>query len=487
MDLDIQDAIELLSHNRNGANGDGNGSSKPHSTAAELTKLANKAEEIVADDSIESLQRIIHLRAYGEKLLIRVTDTELRQALWTARRKLAGVIEPHKGGGKLSFKQAPWLWEGVVMEGTTNLVVALPKVGKSRLFSRLLGHIAHGHQSFLQQAITPTAAQFLVVGTDQPESDWATCFKLAGLIDGSDVINERVIALYDKSRPLHLDSNGIETIASHAKANPGLIILLDSYYACVQALGLFERDANYAGPLLDLQEAVAPYDATLIVIHHSKKTDGAEGASAASRGTTALPSAVSQIISLSRMPKPSPLAPADRRIKLVTEGRGGMPVDLLIEQNDEGWICHGDAETIAKKQAIQEVIDGLNERQTAAFEDLVAHWLATHQGMDAQAIADALGIEGANPTARARDLLMALKKVHLAEEAGERPAAGGSGGKPTKLYRPTAAALSIGLEASAPSIPSIASLPPPTNAIDALTDSSPSCARENPLFETPSW
>ena len=85
---------------------------------------------------------------------------------------------------------------------------------------------------------------------------------------------------------------------------------------------------------------------------------------------------------------------------------------MLIEQVDEGtrWISHGDAETLAKAQAIQELIDSLGERATCAFEDIVDHWQTTQQPMDATAVAAALNLEGGNPTARARDLLKTLKR-----------------------------------------------------------------------------
>ena len=315
----------------------------------------------------------------------------------------------------------------------------------------------------------PIDANFLIVGTDQPEGDWATCLSLAGLLPNG-LTHPRLVGLFDKSHPLHLDDQGIERIADYASQHPGLIILLDSYYACVASLGLQERNANYAGPLLDLQEAIAPHDATLVVIHHSNKGASGEGASASSRGTTALPGAVSQTISLNRLPKPSPLAPTDRRIKLTTEGRGGSPLELLIEQVDEGrsWISHGDADTVALRAAAEEVINDLNGRQTLALEDLCAHFHATGQGMDAGQLAAALAIEGTDPDRRAREIVASLAKHHLVEKAGERPAEGGRGGKPSPLYRPTAVALDLHPPASP--IPPFAPNEQPIGAIGVLGD-----------------
>ena len=171
------------------------------------------------------------------------------------------------------------------------------------------------------------------------------------------------------------------------------------------------------------EQAITSYKASLLVIQHSKKGSDAGGtATEASRGTTALPSQSSWNIALSRRPQENPLAPQDRRITLKSEGRGGSPVEMLIEQVDEGirWISHGDAETIAKAQAIQELIDNLGEHATCALEDIVDHWQTMQQPMDATAVASALNLEGGNPTARARDLLKTLEKKFLIQQCGER-------------------------------------------------------------------
>ena len=359
------------------------------------------------------------------------------------------------------------------MKEATTLVVSLPKVGKSRLLCLFIGHLHRGESEFLGQQLFGPCPPVLIVGSDQDEGDWAECLHLAGLLP-DDQLAGCIVALYDKGRPLHLDNAGIETIADYACKHPGLLILLDSYYACTHQLGLMERDANYAGPLVDLQEAIAPHKASLLVIHHSKKgADSGGTATEASRGTTALPSQSSWNIALSRRPQENPLAPQDRRITLKSEGRGGSPVEMLIEQVDEGtrWISHGDADTIAKTQTIQELINNLGERAACALEDIVDHWQTTQQPMDATAIAAALNLGGENPTARARDVLKMLEKKFLIEQCGERrPETGSKGGKPSKLYRPTETVLTLypryNIESVKPSLPS---KPISKDGIDGIT------------------
>jgi hypothetical protein len=86
--------------------------------------------------------------------------------------------------------------------------------------------------------------------------------------------------------------------------------------------------------------------------------------------------------------------------------------------------------------------------------------------MDAGQLAAALDIPGSDPDRRAREIVASLAKHHLVEKAGERPAEGGRGGKPSPLYRPTAVALDLYPPASP--IPPIPPNDQPIGGIGAL-------------------
>tara|TARA_B100000674_G_scaffold325239_1_gene271120 strand:- start:1116 stop:1496 length:381 start_codon:yes stop_codon:yes gene_type:complete len=91
--------------------------------------------------------------------------------------------------------------------------------------------------------------------------------------------------------------------------------------------------------------------------------------------------------------------------------------------------------------------------------------------MDATAIAAALNLGSENPTERARDLLKTLEKKFLVEYCGERkPETGSKGGKPSKLYRPTEAVLTLYSRYNPESVkPSIPAEPHSNNGIDGIT------------------
>ncbi|QNJ15921.1 hypothetical protein SynA1840_00366 [Synechococcus sp. A18-40] len=425
--------------------------------AADIKKIKAKAKEIVMDDSIGSRDRMVHMKDAARDYETEFSNQELKQYLWDARRELAGAATPVSRGGKLKLNKGRWLCMSVVMAATTTLVVALPKVGKSRLMTMMLGRIHRGDHSFLGQALLASEPLILIVGPDQTEDDWQECLLRAGLSDADGNLVDAIVGVFHKGCPLHLDEGGIDQIVEYCRKYPDLIILLDSYCTATAALGLEEKSNSYADPLLDLQEAIAPYNSRLIVIHHSNRHSARGRASSASRGTTALPGIVSQTVSLAWVsdPEDNPLAPADYRVKLTTEGRAGRPLDLLIEQVDEGfnWISHGSAAEVARQQAIEVVVNGLKGNQADALQDMVNHWKSTGCGMDAVHLAAALNIQ----QNRARDAIQALQRQGLLEPAGTAHAAGDLGGKPRNLYRPVDAVLPLFPEVEViPAIPVIA-------------------------------
>lgn len=415
----------------------GHGGRKSGTAAADLGKLKSTAEVIVCDQTISSRERLIHLRSFADGLNTRLTDRELRQALWAARRQLNGAAEPIPQGGKLVLTEAPWLWQDIILLGCTNLVVALPKVGKSRLMTQMLGRMVIGAGIFLGKELATDPKPILIVGTDQNQRDWAKCLSLAGLLKSDNTMHDSVVALFHKGAPLHLDEEGIDRIVGYCEKHPGLVILLDSYAACTAQLGLDENSSAFAEPLLDLQEAIAPHDCTLVVIHHSSKGKAGQRASLASRGGTALPAAVSQTIDLTWAQEEGAGPVRDAKVRLSTEGRESQPIEIWIEQIDNGrdWMVHGSGAELAFARRIEQSIEKLNDRQSEALAVIVDHWHQQQEGLDAVRLGKALEIKD-SPTSKARTVINSLLNKKLIEAAGTRDADGETGGQPAKLFRP---------------------------------------------------
>ena len=171
--------------------------------------------------------------------------------------------------------------------------------------------------------------------------------------------------LFSKSEGIQLDDAGLARIADLASANPGGLFLCDSYTKLTSKLGLKESANTYAGPAEDVQEVCAPHSITVVLLHHSGHSRQGEGAVAASRGTTALPAAFSQVINLTWFKRKE--SKADKRVLLETEGRE-EDLQLLILQNTGGWTLEGDASEQLEALYRQESEDKLND----AMADVLA-------------------------------------------------------------------------------------------------------------------
>ena len=302
------------------------------------------------------------------------------------------------------------------MREAVNLFIASPKVGKTSL---VIAAIAAWHrgETFLGKQFYGECPPVLIVGSDQPQSDWGRMLQREGLVSEERRLMAPIVGLFHSGTPLSLDPEGIEKIASYAKEHPSLVVVIDSYARCVASLGLSERDAEIAGPLADLQEAIASYGATIIVIHHANK-GGHESASMASRGSSALPALASQLIHLTRLEQGQEGSMGGKRM-LTTEGRGGAPEKMLLELSEEGqWLFRGGGDALLQEQERQKIIGFLNDRQASALEHVEETWEETQgrQGISADLLASRMELRGADTSRTARRLLEQLRKRGLVKK-----------------------------------------------------------------------
>jgi len=378
--------------------------------------LRETAEKLLTEGATPS-DRMPVLRDRASALDLSVRDADLTKIIWEARRKNAPSAEALAPGDLLDFTPVPWCWEGLLMRKATNLVVALPKAGKTSLILEAIASWSKG-EAFLGRAFHGECPPVLIVGSDQPQSDWGRMLQKVGLVSEERRLLAPIVGLFHSGAPLSLDPEGIERICSYAKAHPGLLVVIDSYSRCVSSLGVSERDAEIAGPLADLQEALGPYGATLVVIHHSNKASRNESASLASRGSTALPAACSQILHLQRLEVPEggqQNALSGKRM-LTTEGRGGAPEKCLLELDPEGrWLFKGDGDALLQEQERQKTIGALNDRQATALEHVEETWEESQGriGLSAIVLASLMELRGADPSRVARRLLEQLRERGL--------------------------------------------------------------------------
>tara|TARA_Y100001937_G_scaffold128707_1_gene207047 strand:- start:2484 stop:4100 length:1617 start_codon:yes stop_codon:yes gene_type:complete len=407
-----------------------------------LSRLDQYASTVLCNEE-DPLKRLQLLRLYADEVGFPLNERTAALLLSRAAGTIAGVAQPRKKGERLDTSAVPWAWEGVIMSGTFNLLVAPPKVGKSALMVGMISAWFHGEESYLGQRLHGVCPKVYIVGTDQPESDWFTLFKREGLVTSDGELGGPVEMLWHTGAPLHLTDEGISHLGEIAAENPGSLFLLDSYHACCAVLGLEEAASSFDGPARKLAEALAPHKATLTMIHHTNKSVSGGNATQASRGSNALPAAASLTILMNWFKQPAEgQTQNDHRVVVKTQGRA-KGTTLLIELQDDGWIHHGDGESVLAAEAMQEAADELQGRQADVFDYIKDRWILGNFTVAGTEISARFNLE-ANKTSRC---LRALVRKGLLEEAGLLDA-GPSGGRPSVLYRPAGASSSDGCETS---------------------------------------
>ena len=325
-----------------------------------------------SDCEIQSKDRIVYLMDKAKNLGLNLRDSEIRAKIWEGRKRSKGLVTMLAPDMEINAPQEVWLVEDLIMKSDTNLLIASPKVGKTTLVIDLIGKWSRGvEDSYLGKKFIGKCPPVFIVGTDMPRSRWLPLLNRFGLAEriGKDkwkLLNQ-IVGLFTQNESLHLDDSGLSRIGELVSKHEGCLLLIDSYSKVVAPLGVKEADASFAGPIGDLQEVVAPFGVTTIVIHHSGKQSLGSGAVMASRGSTALPAAVSQVINLKWFNRDENRQ--DKRILLETEGRG-MSLEAIILQTQYGFETEGNATDVIEKQKEKEKIARLQDSQAEVFEEV---------------------------------------------------------------------------------------------------------------------
>ena len=230
-------------------------------------------------------------------------------------------------------------------------------------------------------------------------------------------------------------------IEDQAKLNPGLLVILDSYQRAIAPLGLDENRPEAAVPLTQLLEAVAPYGATVVVIHHANK-HGSNGAmSSAARGSSALTAVPDQLISMKPF-NADGTGNGTKEIELSTEGRGGKPVALLLELQEDGrtWASLGSPTKRRERDRDTKMLAEMSDKQSELLAHVLSHFKTTCKGMTIKEMMEAVDVSGKSGSWDVKQRVEALEKKKLLNKEGKGTP---TTGRPANLYQPTAKALAM--------------------------------------------
>ena len=313
---------------------------------------------------------------------------EAKERAMPQKRKAA-----YKPGEVINLKITPWLVEGVLREGVNNLLVALPKTGKSALLGAMVGAMAKQAQTFLGRKVK-SCDEVHLIWPDMPLEDAVYILEREGLWSGTGVIKdddgevvevigtprapivELVTAGLDVRewdfRPANLAryrQEALEAKERGVKAFWGF----DCYEIMCGFVGGFDENKSEAGrPAREMCIAFAETGATTMTIHHSNKTGGGTAVISAS-GHASITRPFSTLTQMAWLRPSKDGAPQkDMRVVISQIGRRGSG-QLVAELTDDGWVQHGEGDEVSVKDRLEELwLEIGDTRQGDAFDHIVA-------------------------------------------------------------------------------------------------------------------
>ena len=409
-------------------------------TQAKYQEIKELVAAMVEDRMVRTDETLIFLRKHPSVLEIGLKDSEIEALILQAKSVRDGRVSQVQRGDKLSMKPVPWLWEGILMKGGCNLVYGDPKTGKTRLVLGFLGAYVNQAGSFLGKQIGSEQNEVLIIGPDMQQSTWGHFLHEFHLGDADGYFNQQIRSIVTQGMSFRLNEEGINLILEHCKESKGLLILIDSLTTVMSGLGLDENKPSYVDPLEALMDAVAPYEATLIVIHHSKKETNGGSLSTVARGSSALSAKVDTLIRLKQF-RPTQFSDPTGEIELSTGGRVGKPLSLLVEWNEEAscWVSAGSRSEKLAALANEALGDALPEMQEKVVKALVTSFSVDKKPMTAAQITKAIGLVPQFHRTRTYGYLKPLiEKKGFVAEAGVVKEGKSKG---HQLFKPTKAAI----------------------------------------------
>ena len=404
-----------------------------------LQSVRDKISDRVCNPMVRTDEVLMLMRSDPQVLELKLRDSDLEKLIIEAKNSRDGKVEIVRRGHRLNTTPIPWLWEGFIRKGKSNLLYGDPKTGKTRLILGMLGHYLNDSDTFLGRPLSSTRNEVLIVGPDMCQDDWAANFVdfHIGEPDGS--FHERIRGVISQGNGFRLDEKGIQLIVEECRESPGLVVMLDSLFTLMSSLGLDENKPGFADPLAALVDAVAPFDATLIVIHHAKKA-GIDGSmSSAARGSSAITGFVDQLIHLRDFGEGNQIK-SGNDVEVKTQGRRGRPAHLIVSFDSEAqcWISRGKPSDVRREAEAAAIGESLPEMQERVVRALLEAEKSGLEGLTQMEILEAMGLD---PKADRTKISGYLNPLIEKKRFVERVSPGK--GKPSmlkKLYRTTKSA-----------------------------------------------
>lgn len=300
----------------------------------------------------DPLEQLMNLSSIAQKYRIQISV--LKEALKLMKVKTQTPefeVESLDSLFNSGSQAIDYLVPGLLPRGESALLVAMPKVGKSLLGVDLAFSVATGESTFLGEVCQ--TGKVLLVSVDESRNSAGRKLMKRGFRtqdqDKIKVVTKFTIEQLDKLE---------ETIEDF---RPTLVII-DSLKRITKGLDIDENSAKFADNVYSISELCNKYNASCLLIHHSKKNNESTGVEN-SRGSTAITGALGNVWLLDRIGKQDStnkkkviFDPSDtkRRLYCYSRDSEGKAFDLELNPENNSWTLLGEVGMTQKEQQEQQ-------------------------------------------------------------------------------------------------------------------------------------
>lgn len=376
------------------------------------------------------ITREIRASTAASQLRVKATPEQVRQKLRQRQKdRIAdSSVKGVAGGEVVPSSERRWLIQSVIPASCLFAVAAKIKCGKTLLLTDLAASLIHqepfmGEPDWLP---APGHHRLILWWTDQPRVDSCQYLKARGLMQADGTLHSQILRLYTEEDDIDWGDQGLDELIRITTANPGAILLTDSFYANVRGVYGSDQDASVGGALIDIQSTVGQSLQGHVCAFHSPQDSGAVGF-AAIRGHGSAKGVPSACLSLHFLEKRAPNCrwvedKENPHRRMVMEGRMGY-WELLVRLigAEARWEVVGPfEESLANLQADDSktaVLEGLTKGQRETLE-YVGSADAEGKGVTAAMVANAKSNSEHGRDANPSEIQVSRKQLNALQKDG---------------------------------------------------------------------
>ena len=392
---------------------------------AALKQLKEHAKHLIKTEPESDHLSLMRNKAGELSIDLDVKDADLLLYLDDAERSL-NPSKVYRRGEQLEASEPTFLLDGLIQLGETNLIVGQPKVGKSSFMVGFAAALRDQRQMFLgrEVALPSQRMPVLLFGTDQSVGNWLHFLRREGIADESQAIDLDFFCDIDASNDYNFTKEGLKAMRAEIDQHQFPLVIIDSLNSMMEPTGMEENNSRYAQPIRNAIRELRKTGATLVIIHHARKTPTTWDWITECRGSSSIAGTISWGFLMRWVSQEEEgLMRVDRRVGFAGKGRGsGESGGVMGEYLSEGgWTYLDGLEAAQQVERMGQKIMGLGGVRQQVFD-----YLTMRSELGAAVTSDELATElNKTRSAMNRELRIlkgtGLVRVTGAVETGSRP------------------------------------------------------------------